>query len=75
MATPREGGDGMKSIQFTGNFDECEEFVGGDAEFRNGALLIATQQGPLVVQNNHWIVNRKGKFTTQPTQPPEKGCE
>ena len=38
----------ITAVQFTGmNFEEIEEFVGGDAEFRAGKLVVATLEGPL----------------------------
>ena len=50
-------------IQFHGNFDEIEKFVGGDAEFRNGRLLVATLDGPLWASPGDWIVKDvDGKF-------------
>ena len=53
----------IKEIQFHGNFDEIEKFVGGDAEFRNGKLLVATLDGPLWASPGDWIVKDvDGKF-------------
>lgn len=50
-------------IQFHGNFDEIEKFVGGDAEFRDGKLLVATLDGPLWASPGDWIVkDADGKF-------------
>jgi hypothetical protein len=46
----------IEAIQFSGNFEEIERFVGGDAEFRNGELLIATLEGPLHASPNDWII-------------------
>ena len=55
----------VNKIQFHGNFDEIEKFVGGDAEFRNGKLLVATQEGPLWASPGDWIVKEAdGKFRT-----------
>ena len=52
-----------EKIQFHGNFDEIEKFVGGDAEFRNGKLLVATLDGPLWASPGDWIVKDvDGKF-------------
>ncbi len=60
----------MKYIQFTGNFDEIEEFVGGDAEFRDGALLVATPQGPLTAKDQEWIIKHgDGTFSTSKSHP------
>lgn len=53
----------IEAVQFNGNFDEIEEFVGGDAEFRDGKLLVATLEGPLEASNNDWIIKGiKGEF-------------
>lgn len=53
----------IEAIQFTGNFTEIEDFVGADAEFRNGKLLIATLEGPMTASPNDWIIKGiKGEF-------------
>ena len=53
----------IEAVQFHGNFDELEEFVGGDAEFRDGELVIATLEGPLHASINDWIIKGiKGEF-------------
>jgi hypothetical protein len=58
-------GERVEAIQFKGNFDEIERFVGGDAEFRNGKLLVATRQGPLYANNLDFIVKDKyGMFSS-----------
>lgn len=47
----------IEAVQFTaGNFNEIEEFVGGDAEFRDGELIVATLEGPLRAAPNDWII-------------------
>lgn len=46
----------IEAIQFIGNFDEIEEFVGGDAELRAGKLVVATLEGPLHASNYDWII-------------------
>jgi len=46
----------IEAVQFKGNFAEIEEFVGGDAEFREGILFIATLEGPLKASPNDWII-------------------
>ena len=46
----------IEAIQFNGNFDEVENFVGGDAEFRNGKLLIATLEGAMEANPKDWII-------------------
>lgn len=53
----------IEAIQFQGNFDMIEKFVGGDAEFRDGELLIATLEGPLRASPMDWIIKGvKGEF-------------
>lgn len=54
----------IEAVQYTGvNFDEIERFVGGDAEFRNGELVVATLEGPLRASVNDWIIRGiKGEF-------------
>ena len=53
----------IDAVQFTGNFDEIEEFVGGDAEFRDGKLLVATLEGPLHASHLDWIIKGvEGEF-------------
>lgn len=53
----------VEAVQFIGNFDEVERFVGGDAEFRDGQLVVATRNGPLYANRNDYIFkNDKGKF-------------
>ena len=55
----------INKIQFHGNFDEIEKFIGGDAEFRNGKLLVATREGPLWASTGDWIIkDADGKFRT-----------
>lgn len=46
----------IEAVQFTGNFDEIEAFVGGDAESRDGKLLVATLEGPLHASDKDWII-------------------
>ena len=54
----------IEAVQFkSGNFDEIEEFVGGDAEFRDGELVVATLEGPLHASNGDFIIKGvKGEF-------------
>ena len=53
----------IEAVQFTGNFGEVEEFVGGDAELRNGELVIATLEGAMHASPNDWIIKGiKGEF-------------
>ena len=53
----------IDAVQFTGNFDEIEAFVGGDAELRDGELIVATLEGPLRAAPNDWIIKGvKGEF-------------
>lgn len=46
----------VKSLRFMGNFEEVEEFVGGDAELRKGVLVVASTQGPLKVKDGQHII-------------------
>jgi hypothetical protein len=46
----------IEAIRFNGNFDEIEKFVGGDAEFRDGQLVVATLEGPLRAADGDWII-------------------
>lgn len=54
------------AIQFrNANFEAIEAFVGGDAEFRLGKLLVASPSGPLWAKENEWIVkDSNGGFAT-----------
>ena len=54
----------IDAVQYTGpNFSEMEAFVGGDAEFRNGKLVIATLEGALRASVGDWIIKGvKGEF-------------
>ncbi len=54
----------IDAVRYTGpNFDEMEEFVGGDAEFRDGELLIATAEGAMHASPGDWIIKGiKGEF-------------
>lgn len=46
----------IDAIQFNGNFDEIEGFVGGDATFFQGQLIVATLEGPLRAAEGDWII-------------------
>lgn len=54
----------IEAVQYLGtNFDEIEAFVGGDAEFRSGELIVATLEGPLHASPQDWIIKGvKGEF-------------
>ena len=53
----------IEAVQFTGNFDEIEEFTGGDAEFRDGKLVIATLEGAMEASDQDWIIKGvQGEF-------------
>lgn len=55
----------IEAVQFrrTGNFDEIEEFCGGDAEFRDGQLVVATLEGPLHARPGDYIIkDTKGEL-------------
>lgn len=53
----------IEAVQFRNNFNEIEEFVGGDAAFKSGELIVATLEGPLRAAPNDWIIKGvKGEF-------------
>lgn len=54
----------VEAVQFiNANFDVIEAFVGGDAEFRDGKLLVATPHGPLLARDGDWIIKEDdGEF-------------
>lgn len=54
----------IEAVRFTkANFEEIEKFVGGDAEFRDGELIVATLEGPLRAADGDWIIRGvKGEF-------------
>ena len=53
----------IEAIQFRNNFEEIESFCGGDAEFHNGELTVATLEGALHASPNDWIIKGvKGEF-------------
>ncbi|HBA72229.1 MAG TPA: hypothetical protein DCZ63_08595 [Geobacter sp.] len=53
----------IEALQFDGNFNEIEKFVGGDAEFRQGELIVATLEGPLHASPKDYIIKGiKGEF-------------
>ena len=62
-ATYRKKPVEIQAVQFLGDFDEVEQFVGGDAEFRDGQLVVATLEGPLRAARGDWIIRGvKGEF-------------
>ena len=54
----------IEAIQFkNANFNEIETFVGGDAEFRDGNLVVATLEGAMRASPGDWIIKGvKGEF-------------
>ncbi len=46
----------IEAVRFDGNFDEIELFVGGDSEFRDGELVIATLEGAMRASPGDWII-------------------
>jgi len=46
----------IEAVQFNGNFDEIEQFVGGDAAFQQGELIVATLEGPLRARTFDYII-------------------
>ncbi|MGO4181826.1 hypothetical protein AB4Z17_11640 [Paenibacillus sp. TAF43_2] len=57
----------VEAVKFNGNFDEIEKFVGGDADFRNGGIVVATLDGPLFAKNGDYIIkDPNNKFSACP---------
>lgn len=55
----------VEAVQFKGNFSEIESFVGGDAGFVDGMLVVATPEGPLRAKNRDWIIKKSnGRIST-----------
>jgi hypothetical protein len=53
----------IEAIQFKCNFDEIEEFCGGDADYRDGEIVVATLEGALRASPDDWIIKGvKGEF-------------
>ena len=53
----------IEAVEFNGNFNEVETFVGGDATFKNGELVVATLEGPLRASPGDWIIKGiRGEF-------------
>ena len=55
----------IEAIQFTDNFDEIEEFVGGSISPNHGSalLMIATLEGIMHVSPNDWVIKGvQGEF-------------
>lgn len=49
----------VDAIQYNGNFNAIEKFVGGDCEFRNGVLFVATAYGVLNIGVGDYMVKTK----------------
>ena len=59
----------VDAVQFKGNFDAIERFCGGDAEFRDGELVVATPQGALHALDGTYIIKHSnGEFSTCPAE-------
>lgn len=55
----------VKSLRFVnGNFEQCEEFVGGDCNYdgKTGVLTIAATQGPIKVKDGQHIIKHNDNF-------------
>ena len=48
----------VEAIQFCGDFEEIEQFCGGDAEFKDGRLVVATPNGAICVSDSDWIMKK-----------------
>jgi hypothetical protein len=61
----------IEAIRFDGfskdGWDAVEAFVGGDAESRNGKLVIATLEGAMTASQGDWIIKGvKGEYPCKP---------
>ena len=53
----------IEAVQFNGNFEEIEKFCGGDAEFRDGELVVAALEGALHASPKDFIIKGvQGEF-------------
>lgn len=55
----------VKSLRFVdGNFEQCEEFVGGDCNYngKTGIMTLAAKQGPLKVKDGQHIIKHSENF-------------
>jgi len=57
----------FEALQFDGNFSKVEDFCRGDAEFRDGELIVATREGVLHVGCNHFIIKDEKRHLTSIT--------
>lgn len=47
----------IEAVHFTGkNFDEVEDFVGGDASVHGAEVVIATLEGRMICSLGDWII-------------------
>lgn len=51
----------VNAVRFTGNFDEIERFVGGDAEWRVNQFVVAGPDGALRGADRDWIVRGRNQ--------------
>lgn len=55
----------VEAVQFTGgaiNFDELEEFVGGDCSYNGKELTLAGPKGPLRMRSRDWVYKSGDDF-------------
>lgn len=53
----------IEAVQFNGNFEEIEQFCGGDAGIRNGVVVVATLDGAMhVLPKDYIIKDINGRF-------------
>ena len=54
----------IEAVQFNGNFEEIESFVGGDlGKDMTGRYVVATLEGALQISGMDWIIKGvKGEF-------------
>lgn len=55
-----ETGSVVDAIQFNGDFDELEKFVGGDAGSVGDHWVVAAPHGALHLDRGDWVVRKAG---------------
>lgn len=58
-------GTKVRAIQFEGNFEDVENFVHADVEFRTNQLIVPTFNGPLYVLPHDWIIQFPEGFSPE----------
>lgn len=63
--------DAFHFVDAMNDFEGLEEFVGGDASFIDGQVVVAGPAGALYIAADSWVVHFPGKeqeYTTAPDQ-------